>query len=313
MTAALSRRSAPSRLPPRCARQWLQATRLRLLALLMGLLLGGMLGLPAQAQVAGPDALLTLLDGKARVLTTQGTVAAEVGLKLRGPAIVQLGPNDRLLRLEWPGGTALDLGPNTQLLVAPLGLADKPDASRAALYLLRGWAKLSTVASEAAPQLLNVFSGTLLQQGALVAFVGNGQAWVFDESGAPQVMERPARGSPMTLSAGQFYTRTGSNPGQVLPRAPAEALREVPRAFRDTLPRRHAQVAGKPAAGQSLPQPSFDELQEWLRGESTVRRFIATHFAHWARDANFNAALLAAQKDFPEWAAALHPPKAKRP
>lgn len=276
----------------------------------LGALLAWALALPVQA--AALAATVTIVDGEAVLLRGVAKAALAEGVRLAAGDIVETTAAARLLRLELDDGLAVDLGPASRLQLGPR-LAGEATRRVAPLYLLRGWAKLSAVAGEAAPQLLNVYSGSLLQQGALVAFVGNGQAWVFDESGAPQVMERPARGSPMTLASGQFYTRTGSNPGQVLARAPAEALREVPRAFRDTLPRRHAQVVTKPVAAQPQPQPSFDEVQEWLRGESALRRFMATHFAHWARDASFHAALLAAPKDFPEWANVLHPPKAKRP
>lgn len=266
---------------------------------------------PAQATDGEP--IVTLLDGDGRVLDRNGTYAAAEGLKLSGAALVQTGAASKLLRLEWSGGTAVDLGPDTQLLVAPLGLADKPDKTRAALYLLRGWVKLSAAAGEPAPQLLSLFSGALLQQGALVAFVGNGQAWIFDESGSSQIMERPARGNPMPLAAGQFYTRVGADPGQVLPRAPAAQLKDVPRAFRDTLPRRYAAAAAKPAPARTLAQPGYTELRDWMSGESALRRFIAANFAAWARDPAFRAALAAQEKNHPEWSVILHPPPPKKP
>ena len=267
----------------------------------------------APAQAVDGHALVTLLDGDGRVLDRGGTVAAVEGLKLGAAALLQTGANTRLLRLEWSGGSTADLGPDTQLLVAPLGLADKPDKTRAALYLLRGWVKLSAAAGESAPQLLSLFSGALLQQGAAVAFVGNGQAWIFDESGSVQVMERPARSNPMALTGGQFYTRIGADPGQVLPRAPAAMLKDVPRAFRDTLPRRWAAASAKPAQPRALAQPGYDELREWMSGETAVRRFVAANFAHWARDAAFRAALLAQEKSHPEWSPVLHPEPPRKP
>jgi hypothetical protein len=268
-------------------------------------------GLPARA-VEG-DALVTLLDGDGRVLDRSGAFAAAEGLKVSGAALVQTGAGTKLLRLEWSGGSAVDLGPDTQLLVAPLGLADKPDKTRAALYLLRGWVKLSAAPGENPPQLLSLFSGALLQQGALVAFVGNGQAWIFDESGSSQIMERPARGNPLALGGGQFYTRIGADPGQVLPRAPAATLKDVPRAFRDTLPRRYAAAASKPATPRALAQPGYADLREWMSGESTVRRFVVVHFAHWARDPAFRSALAAQEKNHPEWSAILHPNPPRKP
>lgn len=266
------------------------------------------LSLPAMAD---GDLRVTLLDGDARVLDSRGTLAAAAGLGIPGPALVQTTAATRLLRLEWASGTAVDLGPDTQLLIAPLGLGDKP--GRGVLYLQRGWVKLSAASGEPPPQLLSVYAATTLQQGALVGFVGQGQAWLFDESGAAQVADRPPRGPALALGSGQSYVRAGSESGRLVGRAAPELVRDVPRSFRDTLPRRHAQAAARPAAPRPLTQPAFNELREWLATEATVRRYIATHFAHWAGDGGFRAALLAQEKDHPDWAQVLHPERARRP
>lgn len=288
-------------------RPYLRSLPAVLLAMLLLLLTA------AASHAAEGDAVITLLDGDARVLDRSGAFAAAESLKVAGAAIVQTGPGTRLARLEWSDGTTADLGPETQLLVAPLGLAERPDKTRATLYLLRGWVKLGAASGGAAPQLVSLFAGSLLQQGAIVAFVGNGQAWIFDEAGNAQVMERPARGSTMALAGGQFYLRIGSDPGQLLPRPPAERLKEVPRAFRDTLPRRYAAALAKAPPPRALAQPGYAELREWMAGESALRRFVAANFSHWARDAAFRTALAAAERDHPEWSVVLHPDRPRKP
>lgn len=296
----------PTRQPVTIARR-----RTLLRACLLGAPVPALL-LAAASRAAGEaEVLVTLHTGDARVLHRSGSAAASAGLKLHGAAIVQTTPGAQLLRLEWPGGTAADLGPDSQLLFAPGGLASGAPERRATLYLLRGWLKLSAVAGEAAPLVMTLFDTATLAQGALVQYAGQGRAWLLAESGSPQVAERPPRGAPVALAAGQLFTRVGSDTAQVLPRPPGELLREVPRAFRDTLPRRYAALKASPAPQREAPAPTYAELREWLAAESAVRRLLPAQFEHWAREPALRAAL--ASPDHPEWALVLNSERGERP
>jgi hypothetical protein len=265
---------------------------------------------------APSDSIITLLEGDARLHTSRGSAAASTGLRIGTTCILHTAPSSKLLRMEWSSGCTLDLGADTRVLLAPAGLGDKGEKAKFTLYLLGGWAKLAapTLAGSAAPVLFSPLAAAELQQGSLVSFVaGTGtQVWFFDESGTVTVTERPARGAAQTLSGGKFYSRTGNQAGQVLDRAPSNLLRDVPRAFRDPLPRRFGAQAAKPAPTPTLAAPAYAELRDWLLAESALRRFMASQFSAWARSPEFRAALLAREADHPEWAALLRPPSKPR-
>ena len=56
------------------------------------------------AHAASPVAVLTILDGDARLIEGARCLAAAEGLKLSEQTLLETGPKTRLLRVEWPDG-----------------------------------------------------------------------------------------------------------------------------------------------------------------------------------------------------------------
>ena len=120
---------SPGRAAGSCPRLWGEAAAVLLApGLLSGLLLSLFSVLPAHA--AEPQAVLTLLEGDATVVIGSRAYAAATGAHLGTGAIVETDAKATLLRLEWPSGAVLDLGPATRVMLR------LPQ-----VYLLQGWAK----------------------------------------------------------------------------------------------------------------------------------------------------------------------------
>lgn len=245
---------------------------------------------------------LTLLDGEARVLQGAQHSQATVGQKLNAGTVIDTTGRTSLLRLEWPDKTAVDLGPSTRALLMP-GSFRARSGKPPVLYLLRGWAKVSGGGQTPAGGVLTPQIEVLPQgmaNGALVLHVQASGVQVFAESGAAEVLQRPA-GHALGVAAGAFYNLESP----VMARPPTAWLALVPRAFRDNIPRRAAALSGPPAEGQALPAPAYADLSDWLTAEPDVRKAWPALWAPLLHDAAFRRAVQAALPRHPEWAAAL--------
>lgn len=269
--------------------------------------------------VAAP-ALVTILDGEARVFHASGSANVVEALALPAAAIVQTTDASRLLRVEWADGSALDLGPASKVLIVAEGLSERA-AKLPGVYLLRGWAKLSGAAGATSPVLMSALGELPPFKGvAVMALFDGAQAGtpsgVFSEVGPLLWQERGGK-ALVTLSTGQFFARVQGQASQVLPRPPAALLQALPRAFRDTLPRRLVtmqQREVKPPSPTILPLPPYAELQPWLAaGDAQLRRLLVQRFAAWSRDATLKRELLTHLNDHREWGALVLPKPAVPP
>ena len=259
-------------------------------------------------------ALVTILDGEARVFHASGSVNVVEALALPAAAIVQTTDTSRLLRVEWADGSALDLGPTTKVLIWAEGLSERA-AKLPGVYLLRGWAKLSGAAGATAPVLMSALGELPPFKGVAVMSLFDGvqagtPSGVFSEVGPLLWQERGGK-ALVTLATGQFFARAQGQASQVLPRPPATLLQALPRAFRDTLPHRLVamqQREVKPPSTATLPLPPYAELQPWLAaGDAQLRRLLVQRFAAWSRDATLKRELLTHLNDLREWGALVLP------
>lgn len=263
------------------------------------------------AFAAEPQALLTLLEGDATLVVGARAYAAVAGARLGAGVLVETDAKASLLRLEWPDGTVLDLGPATRVMVRPPALAaGKP----APYYLLQGWAKQSQAAVAAGP--LSAAFEVHAFKGVLVSQVDGNAAVTFAETGDKQIIGR-RNGLPLTVRAGQV-TVLGSDGlpqgvAQVQARPPAGWLQRIPRAFRDTLPPRAAQFKGAPPALKARAPLNYAALQPWLTAEAALRRDFPTRFAELLRDRDFYAAINSRMAQHPEWEPVLRPPRKPKP
>jgi len=266
--------------------------------LLPSVLLIAACGLAAAAPRA---ALVTVLDGDATVLRDDGRLAAAEGLALLPGDILVTSAGTRLVRIEFPDGLALALGPDTQAMLQP------PLPGEAA-YLLAGWAKLNVPGGRATalgvPGLEIATSG-----GATVVDQKADGLRVFAEAGGAQVRARSAGGAAQALGVGEMLSAApgGAKP-EVSARPTPALVQAMPRAFMDSLPARYAAVAGKDVAATRQGPVAYASAQPWLDAEPALRKAFVKRWQALARDPDFRRGLVAGLKAHPEWEPVLFPP-----
>jgi len=260
----------------------------------------GVLLLPAVEAAEPPRALLTIADGPVEVLRGAARHGAAEGLALADNDIVRTTGSTRAARIEFADGRVLDLGSETQALL----LSDRAAAAQGlgsdTVVVIQGWAKLAVPAAVnagvgpsgssgriAAPRL----SVTPAPAGSVLLRVGpDGDALVFAEVRGATVWRRPAAGQGATVDAalreGEVWSRqAAAATGTVSVGAATPALKQVPRALADTLPRRAARFDGRTveaAAGEAL-EPR--DLAAWLRAEPALLAALRPRQTALAREA----------------------------
>lgn len=259
------------------------------------------LGLALAAQAQG--VVITQLEGEATVTDGARRTTALVGQHLGAGALVETGAKTTLLRLEWPDAAVVDLGPASRVMVAPPGFRAR-GGRPPTVYLLQGWAKVTGQSSAPAGGVVTPQFELMPVGGAAVVFVGAREQQAFAESGALELAVRPA-GTQRGIAPGALF----NGDGPVMARPPAEWLQQVPRAFRDPIPRRAAQLKDRTADASVLPPPTYVELSAWLAAEPDVRREFPRRFAALAQDPVFRRAVQQRLSAHPEWAAVLNASK----
>jgi hypothetical protein len=273
---------------------------------LFAALLIAFMAMHAQAASAGAGTgVFTIVDGDLVVLRETRQFPAVEGLRVRAEDIVRSGAGARLSRLELDDGTLLDLGPNSELLLQPRGLAGERAAS---LYLLRGWLKVTTPAAGTA--LASPHLDVRKLAGSAVLRIAPQATLMFVEAGRAELLERAeGRQAAHTLREGDAFAQRGAAAGAVLRRPPADLIDGLPRGFVDPLPRRAAAWNGRsvePAAGAAV---EYADASPWLHAESVLRPAFVQRFTPMARDRRFRASLVAELRAHPEWDRVLFPEK----
>lgn len=259
------------------------------------------------ATATAQPALVTILEGDATVIDGIRRYSAVEGQTLAERSLVETGPQTRLLRVEWPDGSVVDFGPDTRAMLTPAGPA-RGERRGPAFHLLQGWAKQGNLGKAAAAGQQSTAFEVAPFSGWVVSQAQGDRSWLFQESGEAGLTERDVRPlSRLSLKAGEVYTREGRLNGATAPRPTPEQLRAVPRAFRDPLPLRAAQFAGKQPTLRPLPAPGYAELQPWLTAEKPLRADFPRRFAPLARDPAFRRALVDNLAAHPEWKPVLFP------
>jgi hypothetical protein len=261
--------------------------------------------LAAMPALALAQAIVTILDGEARFVHAKGSFAAVEGARLPPAVIVATDAKAALLRIEWPDGSAIDLGPATHALLVEGRLSERlPKAP--AVYLLRGIAKFSGRAPGSAPALLSSGLEVAPLQGVTVLQATVSTLAAFAETGGVTLHERGAK-APLVLPAGQYWSRAGNEAGAVQKRPPPEWLAQLPRAWRDTLPLRRELMLARQVNVKPLPWPAYAELRDWLRAEPPVRRALVTQFTAWSQEPGLRSALIQHINEHREWRALVLP------
>jgi len=254
-------------------------------------------------RAAEAPALVTLLEGQATVIQGVRAHAAAVGARLGPGTLVETDAQLALLRLEWPDGSLLDLGPATKVMLRPAAAAGRKPAQ---FYLLQGWAKQTQPAAAAGQ--LGLAAEVAPFKGVLVSQADDEGTLLFSESGAMQVAPRRG-GAAMALKAGEAAGFASNLQPQLLARPPSTWLQKVPRAFRETIPPRAALVKGPEPTLVPRAALRYVALQPWLAAEPAVRRDFPQRFAELLADPEFRQAVDRALAQHPEWEPVLRPPK----
>jgi hypothetical protein len=232
-------------------------------------LIAAILGAIALPALAAPDVrppLLTIADGPVQVLRAATRFDAAEGLALADGDIVRTAPATRVARIEFGDRRALDLGPATQVLLLSPAAAQAQGWPGASALLLQGWAKLSAGTAPSRLVLPHAVAvgdaqGTLLAQAA-----ADGAALAFAESRGLTMLPRSAGGAELLLREGETWTRDAAS-GAVRVWARTAALKEMPRALADTLPRRATLFEGRVVeAADGVPLEPAD-LAPWTQAE----------------------------------------------
>ena len=259
------------------------------------------------ASAAEAPAVLTLLEGAATLVLGARAYAAVPGARLGAGAIVETDAQTRLLRLEWPDGSLLDLGASTRVMLRP-SLRGTAAAAQPLFYLLQGWAKQTQTAAVSG-QLSPAYA-VLPFKGALVSQVDGATAVVFSESGGEQLAASRSGGAPLPLRAGQAAVWGSDGTLKILPRPPEGWLAGMPRAFRDTLPARATRFPDALAVPEARTPLTYAALQHWLVAEPELRRDFPTRFGVLLSERAFRSAVNQHLGRHPEWQVVLRPPRA---
>ncbi len=274
------------------------SSRLRLV--LAALLAAGAMAAAAAARLP----LVTILDGDATLLRDGARFALAEGVRLQAGDLIATDARTRLLRVEFPDGPGVALGPDSRAMLAPR-LGD--DSAHAGVYLLAGWVKLAAPAGVAGA-VRSAVADTDTSGGTLILAVQAGAAQAFAESGASRVQPRAAGLPAQALKSGDMLTLAAGGARPVLGKGAAPAfVQAMPRAFMDSLP---ARAGAFPAdvAPRRLGTMTWDDAQPWIDAEPPLRRVFADRWRRLAADPQFRAALVAGLPAHPEWTPVLYPP-----
>lgn len=250
--------------------------------------------------------IVTIADGAASVVREAQRFAAAEGLRVRDEDILRTAADTRLLRLELADGTALDLGPDTELMLQPRATGRLGERA-ATLYLARGWLKVSS-ARDAVIGIASASADLRSLAGTAVLRVAPDAALVFVETGQARVAE-PETTRELALGDGDAFVRRGRDAATGARRPPADLLQGLPRAFADSLPRRAARFQAQPVEPGAGVPVAYAEVARWIDAEPPLRTLALPRFAPRAGDRAFRAALVAGLRAHPEWDRTLFPEK----
>jgi len=255
------------------------------------------------ASAAARMPLVTMLDGDATLLRDGARFALAEGVRLQAGDLLATGHQTRLLRLEFSGGPAVALGPDSRAMVTPnLG----GDSTHAGVYLLTGWAKVAAPAGGPGA-LRSPVADTDTATGSLILDVEGGSAEAFAETGPSRVQPRAPDAPAQQLKAGDRVTVPANGKAVLARGASPTFVQSMPRAFMDSLPSRLSAFTTD-VAPRRLGEMTYADAQPWIDAEASLRRVFAERWRRLAADPQFRSGLVAGLKAHPEWQPILYPP-----
>lgn len=211
---------------------------------------------------------ITIADGTNAVISGGAAYQTTPGLRLSACDVVRTGPQS-LVQIEYEDGSRIELGPDSRLVF------DLPSAGDAVVgphFLLSGWAKLTVAKrdAKAVPYRIDTPHVDLLVATGVTTLraSADGAAFFVEAGGAFAIT---AAGARTAVGAGRTYIRkAGPDRGSVVERADPAFVKDMPAAFRDTLPAlldryKARAVQPRPATGVNVA-----EVEAWVKGEPAL-------------------------------------------
>ncbi len=263
-------------------------------------------------------AVVTIVDGKARLLRGQQLLQVAEGVPLLSQDVIETDADSRVVRIEFNDAMTINLGPSTRVLIDPQFYGERGRFAR--VYLLSGWVKLKAGAAAptgkdadaAIPLLASPAIDLYEASGSVVTSVDGRSVALFIESGSAKVQERldaKPLGQTAALRSGQFLSRANNAKSALLARPAAAFIDQMPRSFLDTLPDRAAMFKDRQPQPKAVGEISYEDAKDWLSVEWTLRRPAMKRWRELTRDPEFRKALVANMPAHPEWDRVLFPEK----
>jgi hypothetical protein len=269
------------------------------------------LAAPWSARAAEPSATLTILEGEALVYRGAGRLHGAEGLRLIEGDILETAGSS-FAQVEFADRAMAQFGPATRAMLHASSGRQKPQRW---VYLMDGWAKFAGAKPDASAGVPFQLRTALLEippnEAVVVVREAPSEITLFVERGELRVGERQASGAPywVALRGGDFYKRRAGARGTLSTSSTPSFVAEMPRFFRDSLPRRFERFRDRPAQAREAPGFAYADVEDWLKAEASVRRPLMQRWRGKAREPAFRAALVENLASHPEWDPILFPEK----
>lgn len=265
------------------------------------------------ASAAEPPAVVTLLEGQAALLRGTVRYALAEGVRLQTGDIVELGEKGAA-EMEFADRCILSLGPKAHLYIGALVPRGAKAGGISDLYLMQGWAKLSSGKAAAPLRITTPVFGLGTADATAVIHVADGEGAMFVEVGDVRVVEgfvKASPTSPVRMRGGEFFSRKVDQRITVAPRPAPTFVASMPKAYMDNLPSRLGKYKDREAIPRATGDLAYADVELWLKAPLEIRRPIMQRFIPKANDPAFRKALVANLKSHPEWDPILFPEKYK--
>jgi hypothetical protein len=266
------------------------------------------------ATAAEPPATVTLTDGRSTLLRGTARFAIAEGVRVQSGDIIETSDKS-LAQIEFADGVVLSLGPKSRFYAQSLIVRTAKGGPASDFYLLQGWTKFANGKAAAPFRYTTPHFGLGSADATAVLQVEQGEASLFVESGEVRLVEgftKASPTSPVRLRGGEFFTRKGDQKGIVQARPAPAFVASMPKVYFDNLPARFAKFKDRDVAPRRLDDPTYAEVETWLKLPLELRRPFVQRFTPKAtEDQAFRQAVVANMKSHPEWDRILFPDKYK--
>jgi hypothetical protein len=205
---------------------------------------------------------VTINEGKNTIVSGAAAHQPAPGVRLNSCDLLHTGPQ-ALVQVETEDGTSIVIGPNSRFVF------DVPSGGENVAgphFLLAGWAKVTVPKREKAPpyRFDTPHFGLLSEAGVAVLRVAADEGEFFVENGSALAIA--PGGARVPVAGGRtFARRAGTDRGAVTERARATFVKDMPQAFRDTLPSLFGNLKSRNVQPRPAPDYNAADVEGWLK------------------------------------------------